>query len=71
MCCHEGRKRASATGSTYIDVWKASRGHDICSSDPWVNGSVTNRHKALAYHPFASGMRADAAAVLAALPSSG
>jgi hypothetical protein len=32
-----------------------------------VNGNVTVREKALAYHPFAAGMRADAREVLRAL----
>jgi hypothetical protein len=45
----------------------ASRGHDICSSDPWVNGRVTRRGVALAYHPFLAGMRADADRVVATL----
>jgi hypothetical protein len=54
---------------TYVDMYAASRGHDICSADPWVNGRVTDRQRALAYHPFAAGMRADAERVLAALPS--
>lgn len=47
------RHAAQATGSTYVDVWAASEGHDICSSDPWVNGSVTDQKRAAAYHPFA------------------
>ncbi len=64
-------RAAKATGTTYVDMYALSRGHDICSQHPWVNGAMTNRQKALAYHPFASGMRADAAAVLAALPASG
>lgn len=63
-------RAAKATGTTFVDMYAASRGHDICSQHPWVNGAVTNRQRALAYHPFASGMRADAAAVLAALPAS-
>jgi lysophospholipase L1-like esterase len=46
-------KAAQATGSTYVDVWTASKGHDICSEDPWVNGSVTNQQAAARYHPFA------------------
>ncbi len=57
-------KRAKVT---YVDMYAASRGHDICSSDPWVNGQTTDREKALAYHPFAAGMQADARQVLAAL----
>lgn len=61
------RHAARTTGTTYVDMYAVSRGHDICSPDPWVNGAVTNRRRALAYHPFASGMRADARAILAAL----
>ena len=48
-------------------MYAASAGHDICSAHPWVNGAVTDRTRALAYHPLAAGMRADAAAVLATL----
>jgi hypothetical protein len=50
-----------------VDMYAASRGHDICSAAPWVNGRVTDRQRALAYHPFAAGMRADADGVVAAL----
>jgi lysophospholipase L1-like esterase len=60
-------KRAQVT---YVDMYTASRGHDICSSHPWVNGRTTQRDKALAYHPFAAGMQADADQILAALPNS-
>ena len=49
---------------TYVDMDAASRGHDICSAHPWVNGRVTDRQKALAYHPLEAGMRAYAAAVV-------
>lgn len=60
--------RAAARAKvTYVDMDRASRGHDICSADPWVNGQVTDREKALAYHPFAAGMQADARQILAAL----
>ena len=61
------RKAARRTGTTYVDMYAASRGHDICSARPWVNGNVTVREKALAFHPFAAGMRADAREILAAL----
>jgi lysophospholipase L1-like esterase len=61
------RTAARRTGTTFVDMYAASRGHDICSRDPWVNGSVSDRQKALAYHPLAAGMRADARAVVAAL----
>ncbi len=61
------RRAARRSGVTFVDMYAASRGHDICSKDPWVNGSATNRQKALAYHPFASGMRAVAREVASAL----
>jgi len=48
------RSAAQATGATYVDVWAASQGHDICSDDPWVNGAVTDQKRAAAYHPFAA-----------------
>jgi hypothetical protein len=48
------RSAAKATGSTYVDVWTASQGHDICSDDPWINGAVTDQKRAAAYHPFAA-----------------
>jgi lysophospholipase L1-like esterase len=64
-------RAASRGDATFVDMYAASRGHDICSATPWVNGSVTDRTKALAYHPFEAGMRADARAVLGALQASG
>ena len=48
------RERAEAAGLTFVDVWAASEGHDICSDDPWVNGQTTDPDAALAFHPFAS-----------------
>ena len=47
------QEAARRTGATYVDVWTASRGHDICSRDPWINGSQTDQRRALAFHPFA------------------
>jgi hypothetical protein len=61
------RQAAGRAGVAYVDMYAASKGHDICSSDPWVNGATTDRRRALAFHPFAAGMRADAEGVLAAL----
>jgi lysophospholipase L1-like esterase len=47
------QQAAKASGATYVDVWRASAGHDICSKDPWINGSVNMQGKAPRYHPFA------------------
>ncbi len=46
----QGARRARAE---YVDLWKPSAGHDICSDDPWINGRVTSAQRALAYHPLA------------------
>jgi len=58
------RKAAQATDSTYVDVWAASQGHDICSADPWINGSVDDERQAARYHPFAKEQAAVADLVL-------
>ena len=65
------RSAAKATRSTYVDVWTASQGHDVCSEDPWFNGSVTDQKRAAAYHPFAEEQAAVADLVVAAVKSSG
>ena len=51
-------RAARATGTTYIDVWSASKGHDICSDTPWINGAVSDQSRAAAYHPFAEEQQA-------------
>lgn len=60
---------AAAGGATFIDVYAASAGHDICSADPWVNGKDTDPAAALAYHPFANEQQAVADLIVAALPA--
>jgi lysophospholipase L1-like esterase len=59
---------ARDAGAVFVDVYAASRGHDVCSAEPWVNGAHTDRAAALAYHPFAHGMVAVARLVSEALP---
>ena len=58
------RHAAARTNVDYIDVWKASQGHDVCSEDSWVNGRTTDPKRALAYHPFAEEQAAVAALIL-------
>lgn len=60
-------RAARRTGARFVDMYAASRGHDVCSSDPWVNGSRTVRGEALAYHPFAAGESAVAEELVKAL----
>jgi lysophospholipase L1-like esterase len=50
---------ARATGATLVDLASASRGHDACAADPWVEKFAVPSGKS-AYHPNANGMRAAA-----------
>jgi len=59
-----GARRADA----FVDAFAATRGHDVCSARPWINGQVTEVNRALAYHPFAAEQAAVARLVIAALP---
>jgi lysophospholipase L1-like esterase len=43
---------ASDTGTSYVDVWTPSAGHDICSKDPWIAGARPERKDGFAYHPY-------------------
>ena len=53
------RQAAKRGKATYIDLQKASRGHDICAGpDAWVNGVNTDLMRALAFHPFAAEQQA-------------
>ena len=53
-----------AAGAEVIDVYTASKGHDICSDEPWVNGIETQADAALALHPFLAEQEAVAEMIL-------
>lgn len=61
------KRAARTTGTEYVDMRAASRGHEICSADPWVNGRTTDQEQALAYHPFSAEQVAVARRVLRVL----
>ncbi len=61
------RAAAGEAGVISIDVYAASRGHDVCSDQPWVNGIATDPGRALALHPFPAEQQAVADLVLDAL----
>ncbi len=61
---------AERADAPYVDVWKATAGHDICADDPWINGAETVFEKALAYHPLAAEQAVVAELVLAELGDS-
>jgi len=57
------RAAATQADATYVDTYGPSRGHDACAGGAaWVNGQDTRAVRALGFHPYASGMRAAAAA---------
>jgi lysophospholipase L1-like esterase len=59
---------AQDAGVTFVDVYSASAGHDMCAGkDAWVNGVTDQPGVAATYHPFAEGQRAVADLVLDAL----
>ena len=50
-------RAAVANGATFVDVSRASRGHDVCAGpDAWVNGRRDRPERALSFHPFQEGM---------------
>lgn len=56
-------RAARQVGAWFVDTYRGSRGHDACAGgDAWVNGRTTAPTQALAFHPYAEGMRATAAA---------
>lgn len=52
------RTAAARTGADFADVYAASRGHDVCSDDPWMAGSKPQFEDAAPYHPFPEEQRA-------------
>ena len=47
------REAAERTGATFVDVFGASDGHDICAGDQaWVNGQGQTEGVAVAFHPY-------------------
>ena len=55
------RSAAERTGSVFVDLYAASKGHDACAGKKaWVNGVRTDTGRAAALHPFAEEQRAAA-----------
>ncbi|MFD9127914.1 SGNH/GDSL hydrolase family protein [Kitasatospora sp. NPDC059571] len=57
---------AAANGAQYVDTLSATRGHDVCSGDRWIEGALPGS-PAVPFHPNAKGEQAMARAVLATL----
>jgi lysophospholipase L1-like esterase len=53
------RTAAKKAKADFVDMVKASKGHDVCAGpDAWVNGVNTDLMRALAFHPFAAEQQA-------------
>ena len=63
---------AKQTGSDLLKASDVSKGHDVCSSDPWVNGypapDATSAFAPVPYHPRIQAMQAVADALDRMLP---
>jgi hypothetical protein len=57
------RAEAEERGLPFVDVYAASRGHDLCSDDPWINGARLGPDGTLPFHPLAVEQAAIAALV--------
>ena len=57
------RAQAEQRDLTFVDVYAASQGHDICSAEPWVNGADVAPDGTIAYHPLAAEQAAVAALI--------
>jgi lysophospholipase L1-like esterase len=55
---------AKDTGVEWVDVYQASRNHDICAEKPWVNGFSGDQTQATILHPFAAEQAAVAQLIL-------
>ena len=51
----EMRGAAEEAGVEFVDFYRASIGHDICSRRPWVQGRYGNGRKGAALHPLPAG----------------
>jgi hypothetical protein len=63
---------AHDASAVLVRASEATRGHDVCSAEPWMEGYVLPampfRFAPIAYHPNGAGMRTVAAAISEALP---
>jgi len=55
---------AKAEDADYVDVYAATKGHDICAEDPWIQGKDTVVGVAMFYHPRIAEQKAVASLLL-------
>jgi lysophospholipase L1-like esterase len=71
---HINRRLAAAVaeagksaGAEYVNLFRASKGHDICSDEPWIAGIRDVHRQAMGLHPYRTEQRAVADLILAQL----
>ncbi len=64
---HQMRDAATETGVEFVDFYRASIGHDVCSRHPWIQGRTGNGRQGAALHPLPAGQAALAKLVEAIL----
>jgi hypothetical protein len=52
------RVAAKEVGVEFVDFYRASIGHDICSRHPWIQGRTGNGRQGAALHPLPAGQAA-------------
>jgi len=52
------RAAAQETGVEFVDFYRASIGHDVCSRHPWIQGRTGNGRQGAALHPLPAGQAA-------------
>lgn len=61
------RDAAAQQGFDFVDVQGPSRGYDICSDEPWINGQQVAEDGTIPFHPFAAEQQAVAELVASVL----
>lgn len=46
------KQAAERANVEFVDVYKPTRGHNMCSDDPWIAGAYPTRTDAIPYHPY-------------------
>lgn len=57
------RAAALKAGVIVVDMAESSKGHDVCSITPWVNGPFPEKSAGAAFHPTFAGAQATAEAI--------
>lgn len=63
------RGAAERSGAEFVDVFAATKGHDICSRDPWIAGVEPEGGRAAEFHPYAAEQRVVAELIVEQLAS--